>query len=331
MRVSKFIHACLLVEEGNDRILFDPGKFTFIEKLVKPDDFHSLSAIVLTHRHPDHIDDEALRNIVGNNPDAQILANSQVGTQLKEQSIYATVFENGTRQVGTLHLEAMEATHAPLLNSETPRNIAYVVNEHLLHPGDSFDRSLDPYRGIDLLALPVMAPWNTELEVAEFALRISPKRVIPIHDGYAKDFFLKQRYQNFENYFNTGLTFMRWANREQAWKSDEGLIIVARNVRLRLQFQFLSRAFRTTACASPKLIWRGRARQMKLNAPFDLESFSFLKNAGRTAEHQVSIKLIVYFDCVNNAAFTLCAIDSEKRQVSAGGDRKPELPQVHSS
>jgi L-ascorbate metabolism protein UlaG (beta-lactamase superfamily) len=201
MRVTKFIHACLLVEEGNERILFDPGKFTFVEKLVKPDDFHSLSAIVLTHRHPDHIDDDALKTIVDNNPQVQVLGNSQIKAELNDQSIEVKVFEKGAHRVGTLRLEAREARHAPLLNAATPQNIAYIVNERLLHPGDSLDRSLDSFRGIDVLALPVMAPWSTELEVANFALRISPKRIIPIHDGYAKDFFLKQRYQNFEKYF----------------------------------------------------------------------------------------------------------------------------------
>ena len=34
MRISKYIHACLLVEKGADKILFDPGKFSFIEGLV---------------------------------------------------------------------------------------------------------------------------------------------------------------------------------------------------------------------------------------------------------------------------------------------------------
>lgn len=201
MRVSKYIHACLLVEDGGDKILFDPGKFSFVEGLVKPDDFRDLSAVVLTHRHPDHVDDEALAKIVANNPSAAVLTNAEIEAQLSRLGIAAELFESGRRAVGNFNLEAVTAAHAPILNAETPRNIAYVVNGRLLHPGDSFDRSLDPYHGIEILALPVMAPWTTELEVAEFARRISPKQVIPIHDGYAKEFFLKQRYENFQKYF----------------------------------------------------------------------------------------------------------------------------------
>ena len=75
---------------------------------------------------------------------------------------------------------------------------------------DSFDRSLDVCRGIELLALPITAPWTTELGVAEFALRLAPKKVFPIHDGYAKDFFLASRYDNYGKYFaKEGIEFVR--------------------------------------------------------------------------------------------------------------------------
>lgn len=201
MRISKHIHACLLVEDGGDRILFDPGKFSFVEGLVKPEDFRDLSAVVLTHRHPDHVDDDALGKIVANNPSATVLTNAEIEEQLRRLGITAELFESGKRAVGTFNLEAVSAAHEPILNAEPPRNIAYVVNGRLLHPGDSFDHSLDAYHGIELLALPIMAPWTTELEVAEFARRVSPRQIIPIHDGYAKEFFLKQRYENFQKYF----------------------------------------------------------------------------------------------------------------------------------
>src|ERR1700759_3858907 len=162
MRVSKYIHACLLIEEGGDKILFDPGKFSFIEGLVEPDDFRALSAVVLTHRHPDHFDDDALRKIAGNNPSATVRTNSEIESRLSPHGIGAEVFETGRRAVVKFSLEAVVAEHAAILNAETPRNVAYVVNNRLLHPGDSFDRSLDAYRGIEILALPVMAPWTTE-------------------------------------------------------------------------------------------------------------------------------------------------------------------------
>jgi L-ascorbate metabolism protein UlaG (beta-lactamase superfamily) len=209
MRISKYIHSCLLVEEGGTTILIDPGKFSFLEGGAKPEQFRGLDAIVLTHEHPDHMDDESLKTIVANNPGAPVIANSAIRERLGEKGIDVEVHESGSRTVGAISLRAIVATHANLLNATPPRNVGYVVNDRLLHPGDSFDEALDVCKGIDILALPVMAPWNTELQVAAFATRIAPKVAIPIHDGYAKEFFLKMRYENYRKYFaQQGIEFV---------------------------------------------------------------------------------------------------------------------------
>jgi len=200
----------LLIEKGADKILFDPGRFSFIEGLVKPEQFEHLSAIVLTHQHPDHIDDEALATILANNSSAVVLANTEIRTRLAQKGIATEVFETGSRTLGSFTLAAFDAPHAPLLNATPPQNTAYLVDNSFLHPGDSFADSLDAVKNTIALALPIMAPWNTELEVAAFAGRIRPRQVIPIHDGYAKDFFRRARYENFENYFSRqGIDFLR--------------------------------------------------------------------------------------------------------------------------
>ncbi len=36
MKITKYIHSCLLLEKDTDKILFDPGKFSFAEGKVKP-------------------------------------------------------------------------------------------------------------------------------------------------------------------------------------------------------------------------------------------------------------------------------------------------------
>jgi L-ascorbate metabolism protein UlaG (beta-lactamase superfamily) len=209
MRISKHIHACLLVESDGTRILFDPGKFSFLDGAVKPESFRDLSAIVVTHKHLDHVDDAALKVILQRNPGAVVLGNHQIREQLAAAGIDVEVFESGRRTVGSCTLDAIGAAHAALLNAECPANIAYVVNDRLLHPGDSFDPALDARKGIELLALPIMAPWTTELAVADFARRLAPKTVFPIHDGYAKDFFLRSRYDNFTSYFaKQGIEFV---------------------------------------------------------------------------------------------------------------------------
>ena len=200
MRILKDIHSCLLIEKAGTRLLFDQGKFSFVEGLIKPEQFQDLSAIILMHQHPDHIDDAALKQIVAHNPAAKVIANTQIQTRLETLGITCEVFEEGEQQLGEFKLSARVAAHAPLLNAEKPQNVAYLVDDTLLHPGDSFAQSLDAFQGTQVLALPIMAPWATELETVEFALRLAPRQIIPIHDGYAKDFFREQRYENFQSY-----------------------------------------------------------------------------------------------------------------------------------
>ena len=202
MRVSKYIHACLVVEEGGDRLLFDPGVFSFIEKRVHPADFEGISAVVITHGHPDHLDLEALKRIVaGNRP--MIVAGREVAAKLREAGIEGEILhlEEGHLRVGSFDLEAIPAAHEPILSPTLPQNTAYVVNGRFLHPGDSYAASLHARRGIALLALPITAPWTTELGTAAFGSKMAPKHVLPIHDGYGKEFFLKSRHEALGKHF----------------------------------------------------------------------------------------------------------------------------------
>jgi L-ascorbate metabolism protein UlaG (beta-lactamase superfamily) len=50
----------------------------------------------------------------------------------------------------------------------------------LFHPGDAYDGEPGP---IDLLALPLSAPWAASRDTTGFAARISPRVCIPIHDA----------------------------------------------------------------------------------------------------------------------------------------------------
>ena len=202
MRVTKFIHSCLLVEQGDERLLFDPGKFSFIEGKVKPEQFTGITAILITHSHPDHADADALKRIVAGNPTAVVLTNSETRKKLAEAGIQAEVFETGKRGLGHFRLEAFDAPHAAILGSDPPQNTAYLVDEVLLNPGDSYSENITRFAGVPVLVLPVMAPWTTELGTADFAVRIRPRHAIPVHDGYSKEFFLKQRYDVFEKQFS---------------------------------------------------------------------------------------------------------------------------------
>ena len=211
MRIQKFLHSCLLIEKGSDRILFDPGKFSFVEHGARAADFTRLNAVIITHSHPDHMDDDALKLIIENNPGAVLYGNSGIAAALQPKGLKVELFDEGTKQIGDFRVDAYEARHEKIVAAKIPPNTAYVVDDALLNPGDSYAYSLDSLRGkFDVLALPVMAPWCSEMDAAGFAARMNAKRVLPIHDGYVKDFFLRMRYDNWETHFGAqGVKFDR--------------------------------------------------------------------------------------------------------------------------
>ena len=211
MRIQKFLHSCLLIEKGSDRILFDPGKFSFVEHGARAADFTRLNAVIITHSHPDHMDDDALKLIIEKNPGAVLYGNSGIAAALQPKGLKVELFEEGTKQIGEFKIDAYEARHEKIVAAKIPPNTAYILDSTLLNPGDSYAYSLDSLRGkFDVLALPVMAPWCSEMDAAGFAARMNAKRVLPIHDGYVKDFFLRMRYDNWETHFGAqGVKFDR--------------------------------------------------------------------------------------------------------------------------
>jgi L-ascorbate metabolism protein UlaG (beta-lactamase superfamily) len=209
MKITKYIHSCLLFEHEGEKLLFDPGLFTFVEDQVKPDQFSDVTTVVLTHSHPDHLNLKALKEILETSK-ATVISNRGVAEMLRKEGIEVKLHEEGTMQAGAFTLQAQAAAHQPILADEIPPNTAYLVNGRVLNPGDSFDISLNPWKGTEILILPVMAPFLTEVEALAFARRMEPKEVIPVHDGYAKDFFLKGRYDTYELFLKKdGVKFHR--------------------------------------------------------------------------------------------------------------------------
>lgn len=200
MKIQKFLHSCLLIEHEGARVLFDPGAFSFIESRVKPEDFKNIDAIFITHNHPDHIDIPNLKIIFKNNPTVSVYGNSDVIELLKKENVTVLIFEDGEKRIKSLPIWAMPAQHGTVL-SPAPKNTAYIVSGKLLITGDSFDEELEKLKGIEVLMLPITAPWLRSVDAAAFATAVGAKTVIPVHDGYVKDFFLKGRYSAFTAVF----------------------------------------------------------------------------------------------------------------------------------
>lgn len=220
MLIEKFVHSCLRLTVGTDALLFDPGKFGFIDGRVDPKTLAGANVVVITHAHPDHLDPAALKTILAGG--GQVVGNAEVRDKLAGEGITVKVFEEGVRRFGAFELRAIPVPHEPILAKETPQVTAFLVNGRLLNCGDSFDDALLAHAGVEALALPVMAPYLTELKVMAFAKAMRPKFALPLHDGHARDFFVEQRYDTYEPFFReAGIEFVRLAKPGDAFELAE--------------------------------------------------------------------------------------------------------------
>jgi L-ascorbate metabolism protein UlaG (beta-lactamase superfamily) len=190
----------LLFEHEGEKLLFDPGNYSFVEGRVIPETFRDVSTVVITHGHPDHLALDPLKRILALSG-ADVVTNGEVAATLRDEGIEATTIEEGTLTAGAFTLRAIPTPHEAILADTTPRHTAFLVDERVLNCGDSFADPLLPYAGVEVLIMPVMAPFLTEVGAAAFARRMGPRQVIPVHDGYAKEFFVRQRYDNYERVF----------------------------------------------------------------------------------------------------------------------------------
>lgn len=179
MKITKFEHACITVEEDGQSLIIDPGAYT--KDLVIPD---NVVAIVVTHVHQDHIDKQLLATITSKNPEALILAPEQVVKELEGFNTQQVIPNEGIK-VGSFELEFLGGQHA-LIVKDWPidQNLGVMINTSLYYPGDSFTT---PDRTVDILALPVSAPWLKFDEVADFLMSVKPKIAFPTHDAILSD------------------------------------------------------------------------------------------------------------------------------------------------
>ena len=196
MIIKKYLHSCLLVEEKKTKLLIDPGAFSFVEKKLKPEDLGSVDAVLLTHKHMDHYFPEALKIILKNK--TRLLACEEIATLAKKDGFECEIMKaSQILKVGDISIKAFNAPHEPI-PTEIPDNLAYLINDKLLHPGDSYH--VHGLKSCEILALPVAGPWSRLVDGLTFASSLKPKIVIPIHDAILKDFMLERIYTLTENY-----------------------------------------------------------------------------------------------------------------------------------
>ncbi len=176
MRITKFGHACIRLEYDGTVVVVDPGMFT------DPEAVDGADAVLITHEHPDHY----LPDHLGRT-DAPVFTIDAVAARIRDDAPdvaeRVTVVEPGQVFDPGIPAVAVGELHA-VIHPDLPRfhNSGYLFtlgDTTVFHPGDALTV---PEQAVDVLCVPVCAPWMRAAEGIDFARAVGAPRNLAIHD-----------------------------------------------------------------------------------------------------------------------------------------------------
>jgi L-ascorbate metabolism protein UlaG (beta-lactamase superfamily) len=171
MKITRFFQSCLLIEDGEARILIDPSghEADSIEK------FGKLDAVFYTHEHSDHFEPELAEKFAGRG--TTIYANASTAKLIS--GAQNEVKDGQEFDINGMKIKIIELPHCLMWDgSEGPQNTGYLINDKLFHPGDG--KELANF-SVENLALPITGPDLSLKDAFDFAKQVSAKNVLPIH------------------------------------------------------------------------------------------------------------------------------------------------------
>lgn len=171
MRLTRYGHSCVLVEDGDARVLLDPGVFS-----SGFEDLRGLTGVLVTHQHADHLDLPRVTALLEANPEARLLTDSgsDVGDLPRTVVGHGDAFDLG------VPVSVHGSDHA-VIHPDIPGvpNVGYLVGSFFT-PGDALTV---PDADVEVLGLPTDAPWLKLSEAVTLLREVQPHRAFPVHDG----------------------------------------------------------------------------------------------------------------------------------------------------
>ncbi|GGT21065.1 MBL fold metallo-hydrolase [Streptomyces chromofuscus] len=182
MKLTKKSHSCVRLEKDGRTLVIDPGGFSERDSAV------GAEAILVTHEHADHFDEERLRTALDADPDVEIWTLKAVAEQISTgfPGRVHTVGHGDTFTAAGFDVQVHGELHA-VIHPDIPRitNVGYLIDGgRVFHPGDALTV---PDRPVETLMLPVMAPWSKISEVIDYVREVKPQRAYDVHDALLTD------------------------------------------------------------------------------------------------------------------------------------------------
>ena len=176
MKISKYEHACLILEDNGNKLVIDPGCFSKL-----PDELHGVNVVIVTEEHVDHYDLDNLRRILDQSPSAVIYSTAKVVEALAAEKIDAkAITGKQTIQDSGFTISFYETDHAPIYQNPPCKSLSIKINNSLYFTSDSYQVIDDE---VEVLALPTSGPWFKVAEAVDLANAVKSKKLLATHNG----------------------------------------------------------------------------------------------------------------------------------------------------
>jgi L-ascorbate metabolism protein UlaG (beta-lactamase superfamily) len=182
MKLTKHEHACVVLDKDGASIVIDPGSFS----ASAADIVAGAGAILLTHEHMDHVNEEAINGALAARPELRVYAPAALaGLFAAHQDQFSAVEAGDELDLGPFAVTVHGDVHA-VIHPDIPTvaNVGYLIDGSLYHPGDAY---FVPEAPVSVLLLATSGPWMKFSEAADYVRAVRPQQIIQIHEMLLSD------------------------------------------------------------------------------------------------------------------------------------------------